>query len=762
VVLAATIGLLALAPADAAQAVGAAPPRVAADRQEIAPARQIAPVFRPAADLEARGTARPATRVRAEALPGGIGANVQLSPITSTDRFTSASVAIDPNDATGKHLAAVSNFTTSQGGYETYASADGGATWTAQTLFANPGPIAFAGEPGVAYDTAGIGGNHVFYTTTGFDQDLNSQLEVTRRNSDGTFTSARLDTFTFEPRRPMIATDPRSGNGGVYVVYDDSPPAAGTGEPLMVAFSQDATNYATTQVWNSGGEFAPWPVVAADGTVYVVWDDVCGGSPSTVPTLTVCPRPHGQILLSRSTNAGATWSSTPTVVSGTTSGAGAILPNYGTECTSGCPTRPVSASPQIAVDRSGGARNGTLYVVFADGADMRLGASTVPSHSRMHIFMTESRDNGATWSARQQIDTGNPNDAWEPSVAVDQSNGNVVVAWYDRRDDGSNHLYRTYFAESLSDSGGVAQFSAQLPVGDTQSDPQLDCNGSGDYMQIAAANGTAHPVWTDSRSGLPAIFTSAIDETAAATSSSTPGTGFSALRPAAGSGWIGLPGGASDIGVGANCAAWIIGENAITGGGQTWVWGGPGQGWLPVNGGGVRISVQASGLPRVVNNTGAIFRLSPDGTWQQPPGGGIDIGSGADFSLWLIGLDGQIGGNGVWVFNGSGWNFANGGGVRIAVGPDGSPWIVNNGGQIWHRVQGVGWVNIPGGARDIGVGADGSVWIIGLNAITGGWQTWRYNGRGWDPIAGGGVAISVGPDGMPWVVNNAGQIFERV
>jgi hypothetical protein len=56
-----------------------------------------------------------------------------------------------------------------------------------------------------------------------------------------------------------------------------------------------------------------------------------------------------------------------------------------------------------------------------------------------------------------------------------------------------------------------------------------------------------------------------------------------------------------------------------------------------------------------------------------------------DDPLWLIGLDAEAGGHGVWVFN-------------------------------------------------------GSVWIIGLNPIAGGWQTWRFNGRGSDPVNGGGVA----------------------
>ena len=127
----------------------------------------------------------------------------------------------------------------------------------------------------------------------------------------------------------------------------------------------------------------------------------------------------------------------------------------------------------------------------------------------------------------------------------------------------------------------------------------------------------------------------------------------------------------------------------------------------------------------------------------------------------MTGVDAVPGGHGVYGWGGVGWFFSGGGGVRIAAGPDGL-WIVNSGGAIWRFTRSGSWVNVPGGGHDIGVGADGSVWLLGLNAVAGGFQTYRYNGTGWDAVNGGGVAIAVGPDGLPWVVNSSGQIFERV
>jgi hypothetical protein len=763
VVLTALLGLLALAPAPAA-AAGATvlpaggdaptgPKPVVSNLQHTSDVRQRILPTHPATGTMA-GAARAEVRLR-PTLPGGIGANVQVSPTTTSDRFSETAVTIDPGDASGHTMLAESNFLTGST-MAVFVSTTNGASWTQERGIAGGPNQAFVSDPGTADDTGGPTGPQRYQSFIGVSPQGSTELEVVR--DEQLAGGPVLIDPTNDPDKPMIATDPHST--GEYVGYDTNPPGATTGQPLMVRASHDqGTSWAApVTVWNSGGDFGAWPAVAGDGTVYMVWDDYCGDTPTTLNQF--CPRLNGQILLSRSTDGGVTWSSTPTAIAQTTTGFGSILPNYAPECTQGCPARFVNPSPQIAIDHSGGTRDGTLYVVYGDGSDRRTTRSTAPSTNRMHIFLQESKDGGATWSSRIRIDSGNPNDAWQPSVAVDQTNGNVVVTWYDRRDDGSNHLYVPYFTESLSDSNSLAQFTAQLPVADTQSDPQVDCNGTGDYLQIAAASGTAHPVWTDSRSGLPAVFSSAIDEATAATSTSTRGTGSSAVRPSAGTGWLSLPGGGTDIGVGANCTAWIIGEDAVTGGGGTWVFEGS-RGWVNAGGGGVRITTSPFGGPRLVNNSGQVWFLGAAG-WTQLNGGGLDAGAGPDNSLWLIGLDPETGGHGVWVFNGSGFTFANGAGVRIAIGPDGLPWIVNNAGQIWHLDLGA-WVQVPGGARDIGVGADGSVWIIGLNPIAGGWQTYRFNGSGgWDAVNGGGVAISVGPDGMPWVINSAGQIFERV
>jgi alpha-tubulin suppressor-like RCC1 family protein len=129
----------------------------------------------------------------------------------------------------------------------------------------------------------------------------------------------------------------------------------------------------------------------------------------------------------------------------------------------------------------------------------------------MHIFFVRSPDQGASWTQPIQLDSGNAkNDSWQPAIALDQNTGIVTVAWYDRRDDSGNTLYRPYYTQSTD--GGLTWLASQAPVATAQSDPRIDCNGTGDYMEMTAADGVAHPVWVDTRNGMPQMFTSPISQ----------------------------------------------------------------------------------------------------------------------------------------------------------------------------------------------------------------------------------------------------------
>jgi Tectonin domain len=148
----------------------------------------------------------------------------------------------------------------------------------------------------------------------------------------------------------------------------------------------------------------------------------------------------------------------------------------------------------------------------------------------------------------------------------------------------------------------------------------------------------------------------------------------------------------------------------------------------------------------------------PQPSFRRLPGKAVDIGGGADGSVWVVGINPVLGGNGIYRWTGSSWAGFEGGAVRIAVGPDGSPWVANSAKQIFHR-SGSAWVRYPGAATDVAVGADGTVWVVGINPVLGGYGLYRLSGSRWIQEPGGAVRIAVGPDGSPWVTNSADQIL---
>lgn len=133
--------------------------------------------------------------------------------------------------------------------------------------------------------------------------------------------------------------------------------------------------------------------------------------------------------------------------------------------------------PTLLCDRSPGPFRGTLYVVIAT-------ATTSVTGQRVGgVALTRSIDGGQTWSTPRMISTPTTGDAIFPSGAIDQTNGDLVLFWLDRRDDPSNTLARIYATRSRD--GGV---TLEPPQGFT---PQfsIDADWIGDYYGVSGHDG---------------------------------------------------------------------------------------------------------------------------------------------------------------------------------------------------------------------------------------------------------------------------------
>ncbi len=216
-----------------------------------------------------------------------------------------------------------------------------------------------------------------------------------------------------------------------------------------------------------------------------------------------------------------------------------------------------------------------------------------------------------------------------------------------------------------------------------------------------------------------------------------------------------LPGGASDIAVGADGSVWAVGTNPTGVGFGIWHW--TGSTWVELHGSAVAIGVDPKGNPWVTNALGQIYQWTGTG-FVLRPGGATDIAVGADGSVWVVGTNPTGVGFGIWHWTGSTWVELHGSAVAIGVDPNGNPWVTNALGQIY-QWTGTGFALYPGGATDIDVGADGSVWVVGTNPTGVGFGIWRWVGSGWAEVGGSAVAIGVAPTGVPWVVNSRNQIY---
>ncbi|MFC1745724.1 tectonin domain-containing protein [Candidatus Riflebacteria bacterium] len=146
-------------------------------------------------------------------------------------------------------------------------------------------------------------------------------------------------------------------------------------------------------------------------------------------------------------------------------------------------------------------------------------------------------------------------------------------------------------------------------------------------------------------------------------------------------------------------------------------------------------------------------------TWKQLPGKAKDVGASGSDAVWVIGINKEAGGFGIYRWIGKNWKKIPGSAVRIDTDAKGNAWIVNRQGGIF-QYNGKTWISRPGKAKDIGVGVNGHVWVIGANRESGGYGIYRWTGKTWKKIPGSAIRIDVDSRGNAWVVNKQGGIYQ--
>jgi hypothetical protein len=241
--------------------------------------------------------------------------------------------------------------------------------------------------------------------------------------------------------------------------------------------------FGTMIVGSATSPQGPAVVVGSDHSVYVFWHESSAGLDS--------------IKVRRSVDQGITFGPTVTVAADLIGGVSGDLGLTGRRNgTTTFASFRSNSFPRPAVNPI----NGHLYLIYNDdGAGI----------DKADIFMRQSTDNGATWSARTRInDDATTTDQWHPAVAVSPDGKSIGIFYYSRQEDAAeNNAFRVY-GRIGSISGGAVSFSASSAVSDVASLPEfgrdsiLNTTYMGDQMAAVATSDSFHVAWGDARSDL--------------------------------------------------------------------------------------------------------------------------------------------------------------------------------------------------------------------------------------------------------------------
>lgn len=435
-----------------------------------------------------------------------VGANVHISAARPGSPFNEVVVAGHPTDS--RLLLACSMLEPGPNRSvksAAWISSDGGRTWSAPIVttdhWAND-PTCAWGRDGTAIFAHKVNDGHP--TPEGAVNSDADYLGVDRSRDRGRSWLPVVRGPQVNDR-PFIAVDPRSGalyaayNGHVHgeVQRHDNDSFRNTVALIRsddggATFSAPAQRALMEQDPSSGANAGmDGVVVLPDGSVAILYTHMTlasapsdGKSPTGKPTVV-----RSVLKLARSIDGGRTLAP-PTLVANVTSGYNA--PH----------TRGITGT--IAVDASGGAHRGRLYVAWADFA-----------RGRGEIKVTHSDDAGASWSPPQAVNDDRAPTAGgagpDHSMATVAVNGDGVVGvlWYDRREFPDGSGYRPRFAASRdggkSWSPSVA-LSAEPNDVRAQRVPGYLANGGDTAGLSAMADGSFFAAWIDNRTGVQQVW----------------------------------------------------------------------------------------------------------------------------------------------------------------------------------------------------------------------------------------------------------------
>lgn len=363
-----------------------------------------------------------------------------------------------------------------------YVSTDGGSSWNGSDTCSGP-PISFhGGDPGIAIDKNGT----FILTRLGINPPFPG-LYSHFSTDNGKTWSAQKTITTDDLERASVASDGFSASnyfGRTYAVWVKFAPPY----PVSIAYTDDGGQNWTSpfpinnpQHRSAGGDLA----IGSDGKLHVCWAGVTNNSPFT------------EIFTgyASSNDGGNNWTILENAFP--MNGIQGLLPEK--------QSIRVNGLPRIAVDNSGGLRQGWIYIVTCQ-------KNLAPAGSDPDIILNRSTDGGASWSPGIRVNQDLLNNGkiqYFPAIHVDDGGG-VNIIYYDDR-------------HTTSDSCGVF-LSRSTDGGSTWNDYRISDHNfkpepigglgqgyQGDNIDLTTVGHMLWPVWMDNSSGIYQVWTAPVD-----------------------------------------------------------------------------------------------------------------------------------------------------------------------------------------------------------------------------------------------------------
>jgi len=408
--------------------------------------------------------------------------NVNVSRLPGPQ--TQPAITVDPRN--DRVLLAGSN-SIEEGAMRIYMSGDGGGTWETTLAHERPAKLldSCSSDPGVAIDTQG----RQYYSyvravpcRSGAPQRV---YALVRAGPDEAWSKpvlvaplggARIDD------KPAIAVDnsPVSRfRGRVYLTWARIERSVSISIIQSHSDDRGKTWSKPVKVNTTGSELSYASVaVARNGAVYVAWDDVGEFS----------------LHIARSTDGGATFRPQRRVASFASiwiphCGAGVVIPALPRTC--------VNANPVVTVDASGGRHSGRVYVSYARTEFRGRQAAHAAVFTSSLKRIDPEPDTGEGRPIAPAPPRRRSEQFWVQS-AVDQTSGALWVCFYDTL--GDPNRKRAHYSCTVSRDGGRTWAMPRRAAAVASDATQPGATGGyGYYEGLAAANGVARPIWTDTR-----------------------------------------------------------------------------------------------------------------------------------------------------------------------------------------------------------------------------------------------------------------------